>query len=216
MLAEGWDWRIYKEADQTQVAGDTGSGDAIAFDWAPAPGDTDGNYRVEVEATRGGLRSRTAYATAVVDRSGSGGGHHRPGREPAVQRDCRLRVRDRHGRQDPNLLDYVVEVQGPGATAWRELRRSTQPVADGTLGLFVARDHQVGSYTLRVTARDRAGNSKVSAERAFSLTGPARPDRPRAEHHGTRFPLDRPGGDRGGGGRDSPGRGRAVARWRAA
>src|SRR5262249_16214128 len=60
------------------------------------------------------------------------------------------------------LRDYVIELgEGPAPTKWTELRRSTTPVLNNTLGTIEVSGLGLrsGLYTLRLTVTDTNGGS---------------------------------------------------------
>jgi subtilase family serine protease len=61
-----------------------------------------------------------------------------------------------------NFVRYVLEYSTNGGTTWSGIASSSTP-ADGVLGTWDTRRMPVGSATVRLTAFDRAGNSKATS-----------------------------------------------------
>lgn len=90
-----------------------------------------------------------------------------PQNNAVVARNSRVALRG--SVDDAELERYAVDLAAQGSDSWTELAAGTANVAPGALGEWLASQPD-GDYQLRLSARDRAGNS-ASLLRSVSVDG---------------------------------------------
>jgi subtilase family serine protease/flagellar hook assembly protein FlgD len=138
-----------------------------AFTWTGnfGPGAApDGDYTLEVHATSACGHESRAVATATVDATPPTARLDTPADGDRIVSSLTVTG----VATDAHFLDYRIEIgKGLSPSTFNLLSSSTHP-AEGVLATSGLAGYEPGPYTVRLTARDRAGHSSV-VEKAFTV-----------------------------------------------